>query len=396
MLTAPIKDFREKIRGAPVQVCRLSKHYGAVRAVDEVSLDVRPGEFLALLGPSGSGKTTILMTIAGFATPTRGDVLIDGRSVTHMPPSQRGIGMVFQRYALFPHMTVFQNIAYPLQMRMIPKREIAARVDAALATVRLHGYGLRKPNQLSGGEQQRTALARAIVYRPPVLLMDEPLGALDRKLREQLQLEIKHLQKQLGATVIYVTHDQDEALTMADRIAVLHRGQLQQIGAPEDLYERPANDFVADFIGDTNFLDGEIISRSDTESTVALDGGPIMTVPSPHRQVDIPGDGAAVRIAIRPERIHLSHTHDGEGLGYRGVVQETIYAGASVVCIVRLGERVTLMARVPTGGTNPRWRQGDVADVSWQAGDVRVYDARRRPAVREGEGAPGEARHERG
>jgi putative spermidine/putrescine transport system ATP-binding protein/mannopine transport system ATP-binding protein len=355
-----------------VQVIGLAKHYGDLRAVDDVSLDIRAGEFLALLGPSGSGKTTILMTIAGFATPTHGDVLIDSRSVANIPPSKRNLGMVFQRYALFPHMTVFQNIAYPLQMRGVPAPQIAVRVDAALGTVRLRDYARRMPNQLSGGEQQRIALARAIVYRPPVLLMDEPLGALDRKLREQLQLEIKHLQKQLGTTVIYVTHDQEEALTMADRIAVLHQGVLQQVGTPEDLYEQPANSFVAGFIGDTNFLDGVLVKRTGTVGRVAVDGGPTIDIEAP-AYADVLREGTSVRIAIRPERIRLSPPDAGEGPAHQGLVHEAIYVGASIVYVVGLGERVTVMARVPTGGADTRWRPGDRAQVSWRPDDARVY-----------------------
>ncbi len=365
--------------GAPVQVVDLFKAYGEVRAVDGVSLDVRAGEFLALLGPSGSGKTTILMTIAGFEQPTRGDVLIGGRLVTNVPPNRRDIGMVFQRYALFPHMSVHDNIAYPLLMRRVPRAEIGRRVQAALELVRLAGYGRRMPHQLSGGEQQRVALARAIVYRPPLLLMDEPLGALDKKLRAQLQLEIKHLQRQLGATVIYVTHDQEEALTMADRVAVLHRGRLQQIGTPEALYEQPANSFVADFVGETNFLDGRLLACRDGVCTVALAADLTVRAALPDATYPALAPGAAVRVAIRPERVRLARLGPAaaEATSCSGVLLERIYAGPSVACVVRLANDITITARVPSDQDPSRWFVGDPLLVSWRAEDARVYPAER-------------------
>ena len=378
MAAAVSKDVAPKVQGAPVQIENLAKYFGEVRAVDGVTLEALAGEFLALLGPSGSGKTTILMTIAGFEQPTAGEVRIGGRPVSHVPPHQREIGMVFQKYALFPHMSVFDNIAFPLRMRRAPAREMATRVESALEMVRLGGYGSRMPNQLSGGQQQRVALARAIVYRPPVLLMDEPLGALDKKLREQMQLEIKHLQQQLGTTVIYVTHDQTEALTMADRIAVLDEGQLMQLGPPEDLYEHPANSFVADFIGETNFLDGVLRGLSGGTATVALDGGPVIKAARPE---GVAGswarDGVPVRVAVRPERITLRRSGDSDGDGFAGTIQEIVYTGASVACMVQLGSAVIVTARVPTGAGQPRWRAGETVRASWRLEDARVYQ---RPA----------------
>ncbi|HEY8367855.1 MAG TPA: ABC transporter ATP-binding protein [Thermodesulfobacteriota bacterium] len=362
----------EKIQGAPVRVVRLEKAYGPVRAVDGVSIDVRAGEFLALLGPSGSGKTTILMTIAGFEQPTAGAVYIGDRPVTHVPPNRRNVGMVFQKYALFPHMTVWDNIAFPLRMRKVPAREIAERVERALDLVRLAGYGSRKPGQLSGGQQQRVALARAIVYRPPVLLMDEPLGALDKKLREQMQLEVKHLQQSLGATVIYVTHDQDEALTMADRIAVLNEGRLEQIGPPEELYERPANSFVADFIGETNFLTGRVDTPTGGACTVLLDGGPVVSGIWAGPDAE-PAIGTPVKVAVRPERIVLRRADERGPQGYAGVIEETVYAGNSLVCMVRLGPGLQVTARVPSGSGQRRWRVGDRVGAAWRVEDARVY-----------------------
>src|SRR5471032_2405651 len=241
----------------------VSKRYDAVVAVDDLDLSLRTGEFLTLLGPSGSGKTTTLMMVAGLQQPDAGAITLNGVPVALLPPYRRDIGMVFQHYALFPHMTVRRNIAFPLEMRRLGKTEIARLVDDALALVKLPDHGDRLPRQLSGGQQQRVALARAMVYRPALLLMDEPLGALDRKLREQLQLEIKRVHRERGISVLYVTHDQEEALTMSDRIAVFNRGRIEQIGTPEDLYDRPATRFVAGFIGDTNFISGRALAVSD-------------------------------------------------------------------------------------------------------------------------------------
>jgi spermidine/putrescine ABC transporter ATP-binding subunit len=258
-----------------VKISHLRKSYGSVLAVRDVTIEVSPGEFLALLGPSGSGKTTLLMAVAGFDFPDSGQIEIGGEDVTWAAPHKRDLGMVFQRYTLFPHMSVLDNIAFPLRMRKVARAEREDRARAALKTVRLEGYGDRMPAQLSGGQQQRVALARAIVYNPKVLLMDEPLSALDKKLREEMQVEIKHLQRELGITVIFVTHDQTEALTMADRIAVLNFGELQQMGSPKELYERPASAFVAGFIGETNFwtAHAKADAAAGTEVEVDLEGG---------------------------------------------------------------------------------------------------------------------------
>lgn len=356
--------------GAAVAVKNLVKHYRTVRAVDEVSFDVRPGEFLALLGPSGSGKTTILMMIAGFEVPTSGAVFIGGRDVTDVAPHRRELGMVFQRYALFPHMSVAENVAFPLKIRGVPSGQRLSRVEEALAMVRLSGLGDRHPDQLSGGQQQRVALARVIAYRPSLLLMDEPLGALDRKLREEMQIELKHIQRHLGTTLIYVTHDQDEALMLADRIAVLHEGRLQQIGPPTELYDQPANAFVADFIGQTNFFDGQVDAVEGAVASVEIQGGTLVKV-----QVPAPGTlrpGTRVRVGVRPEHVVLRPSADRPG-GWPGVVEETLTRGAWATCVVRLAGDTVVTATVPRGDGAPGWQPGDRVDLSWERGRARLY-----------------------
>ena len=277
----------------------LRKSFGSVAAVDHVSLTIERGEFVTLLGPSGSGKTTTLMMIAGFEYPTSGDILIGGESVVSMPPSKRNIGMVFQNYSLFPHMTVFENIAFPLRMRKVQESEIRKKVMKALELVQLHDYPSRYPRQLSGGQQQRIALARALVFDPPILLMDEPLGALDKNLREYMQLEIKSIQRQLKITTIYVTHDQQEALTMSDRIAVMNHGRIEQVGSPEEVYEKPCNRFVAGFVGESNFLKGRIIERVEKTWLIGTDSH--LHIRTPY--TDSLKPGMDVYLALRPERV---------------------------------------------------------------------------------------------
>jgi spermidine/putrescine ABC transporter ATP-binding subunit len=352
--------------GDHVGVHDLVKRYGDVAAVDSVSLGVKKGEFLALLGPSGSGKTTILMNIAGFDFPDSGRIEIDGQEVTWTPPYKRNLGMVFQRYTLFPHMSVLDNIAFPLRMRKIGRTEREERARAALKTVRLDGYGDRKPSQLSGGQQQRVAMARAVVYNPEVLLMDEPLSALDKNLREEMQIEIKHLQRELGVTVIFVTHDQTEALTMADRIAVLDHGKLQQIDTPRALYEAPASAFVAGFIGETNFWPATAVSDAapGDEVAVELEGGETATVTAADRL----RRQQAVRVAIRPENVRLSP----DSGGCLATVNEAIYAGSVTTLLVRtkgpiLRVRLTAAtaASEPSAGTSLR--------LGWQPRHARAY-----------------------
>ena len=334
---------RAAAAGTTVAVKSLQKSYGSVKAVDGVTLEVKAGEFVALLGPSGSGKTTILMTIAGFETPDAGTIEVGGRDITALPPAERGVGMVFQRYALFPHMTVAENIAFPLKMRKITGAAAAAKVEAALAMVRLEAYGGRRIGQLSGGQQQRVALARALVYSPPLLLMDEPLGALDKNLREEMQLEIKRLQRKLGATVVYVTHDQGEALTMADRIAVMNDGQIQQLAPPQEIYDRPTSAFVAGFVGETNFLDGQLVKDGAGWRFLLKEVASSVALPTP-----APGatwsDLAWAQLAIRPELVRVGKA---EPTGPAGLIEEIIYGGGTVACLVRLGPTTTIMARIP-------------------------------------------------
>src|SRR5256886_3374586 len=257
-----------------VRFVGIGKTYdGIARIVDKLDLDIMRGEFLTLLGPSGSGKTTTLMLLAGFETPTAGEILLEGKPLSRVPPYQRNIGMVFQNYALFPHMSVDENIGFPLSVRGVPAADIAKRVERALDMVQLGGFGKRRPGQLSGGQQQRIAVARALVFEPKLSLMDEPLGALDKQLREQMQLEIRRLHQRLGVTMVYVTHDQAEALTMSDRIAVFHRGKIQQLDTPEQMYEHPKNAFVARFIGENNRLGGTLEAVADGRCTIRIAAG---------------------------------------------------------------------------------------------------------------------------
>ena len=279
-------------RSADLEVEGLVKRFGEVVALDGVSLDIASGELLTILGPSGSGKTTLLKVVAGFETPDAGTVQVDGADITAMPPARRDIGMVFQNYALFPHLTVERNVAFPLEMRNVPRPEIERRVGEALGLVELQGYGQRLPRQLSGGQQQRVALARAIVFNPRLLLLDEPFGALDRKLRETMQLEVRRLQRRLGLTTIFITHDQEEALVLSDRIAVMNKGAIQQVASTTEIYERPANDFVADFVGESNIFHGTVTEVG----SVTLEVGRRLLIANPAPV------GTRVGVLMRPER----------------------------------------------------------------------------------------------
>jgi spermidine/putrescine ABC transporter ATP-binding subunit len=360
-------EQRGSASGIAVRIVDLSKSYGHVHAVAGVTLTVEAGEFLALLGPSGSGKTTILMTLAGFERPTAGEIYFGSQAVTSVAPHRRDLGMVFQRYALFPHLTVAENIGFPLRMRLLSTVEVRARVAEALATIGLSGYGARMPHELSGGQQQRVALARAIVYRPSLLLMDEPLGALDKKLRGRMQLEIKDLQRRLGATVIYVTHDQDEALTMADRIAVLKDGRVMQIGEPDVLYEQPANSFVAEFVGETNMFRG-VLTSAESAWTVTVPDMARLEVAAPTRaEVE---SGSEVCVAVRPERITLQRS-GVSGAGHPAIVRERVYAGASVLYVVELASGRRIDVRLPAGHRES-FKRGDAVDVTWRSADAVV------------------------
>lgn len=354
-----------KQTGAAIAIRGLSKSYGGVVAVDDVTIEIGGGEFVALLGPSGSGKSTILMSIAGFETPSRGEILLGGQRIDDQPPHRRGIGMVFQKYALFPHLTVAENIAYPLRRRGLERTVIARETDRALDMVRLAGFGPRYPAQLSGGEQQRVALARALVFRPPVLLMDEPLGALDRKLRQRMQMEIKLLHRAIGTTIVFVTHDQEEALSMADRIAVLDRGRLQQVGTPSALYEKPVNPFVADFIGETNFLPVDIVGRTATAMTGRLVDAPAVLSLPQHDH------GAAERLvlAVRPEHINVVE----RGQGVPATVVETAYAGATISLLLDVGAR-RVTARVPAATAARAWSFGEEVGLILDCERCQIYE----------------------
>src|SRR5215469_4995508 len=290
------KDETADSAGASLVLDHVDKRFGATAAVDDLSLAIEPGEFITLLGPSGSGKTTTLMMIAGFEIPTGGEIYIDSRPILGLPPHRRNIGMVFQSYALFPHMTVAENIGFPLKQRGVDKTAVATRIKAVLETVRLSGLEARYPRQLSGGQQQRVALARAIVFRPRVLLMDEPLSALDKQLREELQLEVKRLHKQLGITFVYVTHDQREALVMSDRIAVINHGHIEQVGAPAELYDRPVNRFVASFVGESNFLSATAVGNEAELVVANLGSTKVRAVGN-----GLLAAGTPLILAVRPE-----------------------------------------------------------------------------------------------
>lgn len=309
---------------------------GKVNVVDNLNLDIARGEFLTLLGPSGSGKTTTLMMLAGFEAPTAGEILLDGRSLVATPAHRRSMGMVFQNYALFPHMTVGENLAYPLRRRRVAKTKLAEAVARAVGMVKLDGLVDRYPAQLSGGQQQRVALARALIFEPDLILMDEPLGALDKNLREQMQLELKHLHAELGATVVYVTHDQSEALTLSDRVAVFSQGRIQQLATPEDLYERPEQSFVANFVGENNTLPGRVVGADGRFCDVELETGDRM------RALAInPGADGRTRISVRPERFRVATTPlaDGEN-SLKAKVVEAIYFGDHVRLHVTVGSQV--------------------------------------------------------
>jgi spermidine/putrescine ABC transporter ATP-binding subunit len=307
-----------------VELRHVGKEYGGVVcAVRDVSFEIYESEFLTLLGPSGSGKTTTLLLIAGFEDLTAGEILVRGQSVAALPPEKRDVGMVFQNYALFPHMTVFDNVAFPLRMRGVARDEIGRRVRDILCTVHLESLERRQPRQLSGGQQQRVALARALVFRPSLLLMDEPLAALDKKLREQMQAELKAIQRELGVTTLYVTHDQQEALALSDRIGVMNRGLLVQLGAPVDLYDRPADRFTAEFLGEANVLDGRVAAVRDGVLYVTAGGG--LTVAAEFRAEVAPG--AAVCLMIRPEALELRARPEGGLNEWPGLVRQTVFLG---------------------------------------------------------------------
>jgi len=350
----------------PISVSNISKTYGKVHALDDVSLEVRKGEFLTLLGPSGSGKTTLLMVLAGFTRPDCGSLKFGDREVIRTPPHLREVGMTFQSYALFPHMTVAGNVGYPLRLRKVPKLEITTRVEQALETVRLGGFGDRRIDQLSGGQRQRVAVARAIVFEPRILLMDEPLSALDKKLRDQMQIELRQLHEKLGMTTVYVTHDQREALTMSDRIAVVNHRQIMQLATPRDLYERPSNWFVADFIGESTFLR----VRRDGDRVRYGEQALLHTVPAP--------DKADLLLMIRPERITLAPDGPRPGANnFAAVVTDMVYQGDSYLLHSRLGDgnMIALRGAVRGSSLSAMPSVGDHVTLSMTSEDTVLIDA---------------------
>ena len=351
-----------------VTLVGVSKAYGRVVAVDSVSLEVAEGEFVTLLGPSGSGKTTTLMLIAGFERPTAGEILIRGESVVGRPPEKRDIGMVFQSYALFPHMTVFDNVAFPLRTRRLAGEEVSRRVAEAIEAVRMTGLGDRYPRQLSGGQQQRIALARAIVYRPSLLLMDEPLGALDKKLREEMQEELKSLQREVGITTLYVTHDQQEALALSDRVAIMNGGHLVQVSAPLALYEQPATDFVAGFLGEVNLVDGIATSMAAGLVRVEIHEGLEVSALGPPLSA-----GKPVRLSIRPERFDIGTAAPGGPNAWRGRVREVAFYGELVRYKVEVRSGLILRVTQPFRGQEGLFSVGQEIWLVSRAEDWRLF-----------------------
>ena len=354
------------IDAAAVEARNVSKVFGtgadAVRALDGVSVTIRENEFFTLLGPSGCGKTTLLRLIAGFELPSAGEILLEGEHVEHLPPYQRPVNTVFQCYALFPHMTVAQNIAFGLEMRHVPRSDIDATVNEMLGLVKMAGLGGRRPSQLSGGQQQRVALARALANHPKVLLLDEPLSALDLKLRQGMRTELKNLQQKTGITFIFVTHDQEEALTMSDRIAVMSQGRIQQLGAPLEIYEQPVNRFVADFIGDTNFVTVTIDGQAGTYVRCRCGGG-LDLLASPIGGV---AHGATVTLAVRPEKILLKP-------GELGTVAQTVYVGTDTNYEVRLGDGSRISVRLQNAADgHAQFTVGDGVGIDVLPGSARM------------------------
>jgi putative spermidine/putrescine transport system ATP-binding protein len=360
----------DKSKLQDVFIQNVSKHFGEIKAVDQVTFSIKGGEFLTLLGPSGSGKTTLLNMIAGFFRPTNGVILIGERDITVLPPEKRDVGMTFQNYALFPHMTVAENIAFPLRMKKVPKQEIADRIKNALELVRLSGFESRHPKQLSGGQQQRISLARSIVFDPSLLLMDEPLGALDKKLRQHMQLELKQLQRKLQMTVVYVTHDQEEALTMSDRIAVMNEGRIEQIDTPDEIYQHPKNWFVADFIGESNFIDGNIIEINADNS--------LIEIPT-NKKINGPKNewmraGMEVFVLLRPERlnIHLEKPIDARNL-VSGTIQDDFYVGNISRYLINIPESdFVLNVELRNAQETFRFKSGQDVFVSWHVNDTII------------------------
>ena len=359
--------------GAFVEFERVQKSYdGEKLVVKDLNLSMPKGEFLTMLGPSGSGKTTCLMMLAGFETATHGEIKLDGVSINHIPPHKRGIGMVFQNYALFPHMTVAENLSFPLEVRKIGKSDREAKVMRALGMVQMQDFAGRRPTQLSGGQQQRIALARALVFEPELVLMDEPLGALDKQLRETLQFEITNLAHQLGITVVYVTHDQTEALTMSDRVAVFEDGRIQQLAPPDELYEQPQNSFVAQFIGENNTLEGVVKEIKGNTCIVQLDSGDIIdAIP-----VNVSAVGERTKVSIRPERVEFKKERLMEGAHtLKAEVVEFVYMGDIFRTRLRVAGKDDFVIKSRNAPDQERLKPGQQIEIGWLAQDCRALDA---------------------
>jgi spermidine/putrescine transport system ATP-binding protein len=362
-----------------VRLERVTKRFGDVVAVDDLTLDIERGEFFSLLGPSGCGKTTTLRMIGGFEEVSAGTIRLGDEDVTGLPPFKRDTNTVFQNYALFPHLNVYENVAFGLRRRKVPANEIRHQVAFMLKLVELPGYEARKPHQLSGGQQQRVALARALINHPKVLLLDEPLGALDLKLRKQMQVELKRIQSEIGITFIFVTHDQEEAMTMSDRIAVMRHGRIEQLGPPEDLYERPATDFVAGFLGVSNLIDGEVAERGDLLSVIRLADGTMLRAPA----ASVNG-GGTVRIGVRPEKLRVMAVDDAatatadELNSLEGTILDASYIGVSTQYLVETptGQKMTVYAQnLETGGASEAHADGQRVRLTWRPEHTFVIDA---------------------
>ncbi len=353
-----------------VKFDKVDKSYdGKILVVKDLNLDIAEGEFITMLGPSGSGKTTCLMMLAGFETPTNGEIYLDGNPISNIPPHKRGIGMVFQNYALFPHMTVYENLAFPLRVRKFSKDDTDKKVEKALSMVSLSGFDNRMPAQLSGGQQQRVAVARALVFDPSVVLMDEPLGALDKNLRESMQYEIKHIHESIGVTVVYVTHDQSEALTMSNRIAVFNDGKVQQLSSPDKLYEEPVNSFVAEFIGENNTFSGEVTDISKDKCKIKLDSGnEILANP-----IRVKSKGDKSIVSLRPERAIID-PEDKMDNKFKGKIEEVIYHGDHTRVRLNLLGNKEFILKVPNSSARMDIKLGNEIKIGWNGFDARALD----------------------
>ncbi|MCP4329846.1 MAG: ABC transporter ATP-binding protein [Alphaproteobacteria bacterium] len=356
---------------AYVRFVDVQKSYdGEILVVKNLNLDIAAGEFVTMLGPSGSGKTTCLMMLAGFETATHGEIVLNGKPINNVSPHKRNIGMVFQNYALFPHMTVAENLAFPLEVRKLSKADVETKVNRALDMVQLGEFGSRRPAQLSGGQQQRVALARALVFEPELVLMDEPLGALDKNLREHMQYEIKHIHQSLGVTVVYVTHDQSEALTMSNRIAVFNDGIIQQLAPPDTLYEAPDNAFVAQFIGENNKLFGTVKSMNGQSCTVDVEGGGEVEA----LVVNVRQNGEATTLSLRPERVELNPPDGKFPNNFDARVEELIYLGDHIRTRVNLLGHDDIIVKVPNAAGHQSLKEGETVNLGWTMEDCRALD----------------------